>query len=51
VNKILKFEDNLYASLDEEKTIIADIRENAKMSDESEAKLIEVIKKVAELNK
>ncbi len=51
VDKILKFEDNLYASLDEEKTIIADIRENAKMSDESETKLIEIIKKVAELNK
>ena len=51
VDKILKFEDNLYASLDEEKTIIADIRKNSKMSEDSEKKLIEVIEKVVELNK
>lgn len=51
VNKILKFEDNLYASLDEEKTIMADIRKNSVMSEDSEKKLIEIIKKVAELNK
>lgn len=51
VDKILKFEDNLYASLDEEKTIINDIRENSVMSEDSEKKLIEIIKKVAELNK
>ena len=51
VEKVLKFEDNLYASLDEEKTILESIRSEAQITDDTEKKLIKVIEKVAELNK
>ncbi len=51
VDKILKFEDNLYASLDEEKTIIESIRKEAQVTEDTEKKLIKLIEKVAELNK
>lgn len=51
VDKILKFEDNLYASLDEEKTILESIRSESKLTEDTEKKLIEVIEKVVELNK
>ena len=39
VSKISKFEAELYAALDEEKSILADISTNKKMSDESTEKL------------
>ena len=51
VNKVLKFEADLYASLDEEKTVLAAITTEKNISDETEAKLIAVIQKVVELNK
>ena len=51
VEKILKFEDNLYASLDEEKTILESIRSESQITDDTEKKLIKLIEKVAELNK
>jgi F0F1-type ATP synthase alpha subunit len=51
VSKVGKFEKDLYLSLDEEKTIIENIAKNGKMSEDDEAKLIEVINKVVELNK
>ncbi len=51
VDKVLKFEDNLYASLDEEKTILESIRSEAQITDDTEKKLIKLIEKVAELNK
>jgi F-type H+-transporting ATPase subunit alpha len=51
VNKVLKFEQDLYSSLDEEKTIIAAITTEKNLSEETEAKLIKVIEKVVELNK
>jgi len=51
VNKVLKFEQDLYSSLDEEKSIIAAIASEKNISDETEAKLIKLIEKVVELNK
>lgn len=51
VNKVLKFEQDLYASLDEEKTVLAAITSEKNISDETEAKLKEIIQKVVELNK
>jgi F-type H+-transporting ATPase subunit alpha len=50
VNKVLKFERDLYSQLDEEKTILESIREKKEITEETESKLIEVIKKVVELN-
>jgi F-type H+-transporting ATPase subunit alpha len=50
-DKILKFEEELYASLDKKKTILKDIKENKIYSDKSEKKLEEIIKKVSDLNK
>ena len=51
VSKIKKFESELYMSLDEEKTILESIEKELKITDETEEKLKEVIKKVVELNK
>lgn len=51
VTNISKFENELYSSLDEEKTIIEDIRANSIMSEESEEKLKKLIEKIIELNK
>ncbi|MDQ7009758.1 MAG: F0F1 ATP synthase subunit alpha [Candidatus Gracilibacteria bacterium] len=51
VNKVPKFESDLYSALDEEKTILADITKNKKMSDKSIAKLEEILEKLAEMNK
>jgi len=51
VNKILKFEADLYSALDEEKSILKDISTNKKMSDESTEKLDKILEKVAEMNK
>ena len=51
VNKVSKFESDLYSALDEEKSILKDISTNKKMSDESIEKLEKILKKVAEMNK
>jgi len=51
VNKVLKFEADLYSALDEEKTILEDIRKNKVMSEESTKKLEEILEKVVEMNK
>jgi F-type H+-transporting ATPase subunit alpha len=51
VKNVAKFESDLYSALDEEKTILADISKNKKMSDESTTKLEEILGKVAEMNK
>lgn len=51
VSKVGKFENDLYATLDQEKTIIESIDKEKQMNEESEKKLIEIIKKVVELNK
>jgi len=51
VSKVAKFEHDLYSTLDEEKTILESISKEKQMNEETESKLIEVIKKVVELNK
>ncbi|PID86567.1 F0F1 ATP synthase subunit alpha [Candidatus Gracilibacteria bacterium] len=51
VSNIKKFEDELYSSLEEEKTIIEDIKANNVLSEKSEEKLKGLIEKVIELNK
>lgn len=51
VNKILKMEANLYIALEEEKTILEAIRKEKVISEETDKKLSELIKKVVELNK
>lgn len=50
VNKVWKFENDLYLALDEEKTVLESIRKEKVLSDEAEQKLKEVIEKVIELN-
>jgi F0F1-type ATP synthase alpha subunit len=50
-NKVGKFEEELYARLDEEKTILEDITKNKMYSDESVQKLEEIIKSIVEMNK
>ena len=51
VSKVLKFEQDLYASLDEEKSVLAAIGAEKNISEDTEAKLKEVIAKVVELSK
>jgi F-type H+-transporting ATPase subunit alpha len=51
VSKIKKCEQDLYLSLEEEKTILEAITKEKQISDDTEAKLKEVINKVVELNK
>ncbi|MDD3646823.1 MAG: F0F1 ATP synthase subunit alpha [Candidatus Gracilibacteria bacterium] len=51
VSKIKKVEQDLYLSLDEEKSILEAIKAEKAMSDETENKLKEVINRVVELNK
>lgn len=51
IPKIKKFEQELYLSLDEEKTILESISSEKVISPETETKLKEVINKVVELNK
>ncbi|MCK5678042.1 MAG: hypothetical protein KAH72_06165 [Flavobacteriaceae bacterium] len=51
VSKVKKFEKDLYLSLGEEKSILESITKEKALSEDAEAKLIEVIKKVVELNK
>nr|MDD3720232.1 F0F1 ATP synthase subunit alpha [Candidatus Gracilibacteria bacterium] len=51
VSKISKFEGDLYAALDDEKTILESIIKDKVLSEEKEAKLKEVLSKIVELNK
>ncbi len=51
VSTIKKFEQELYISLDEEKTILESISSEKVISPDTETKLKEVINKVVELNK
>lgn len=51
VDKILKFEADLYAALDEEKTVIAAIIKEKNISEDTEKNMIKLIEKVVELNK
>lgn len=50
-SKIKKFEQDLYFSLDEEKTILEAIKKDKEIKEETEGKLVDVIKKVVDLNK
>lgn len=51
VAKIRKFENDLYAFLDEEKTVLESIEKEKQLTDETEQKLIKVIHTVIEINK
>ena len=51
VDSVLKFEADLYASLDEEKSILETLTKEKNLSEDTEKKLITVIQKVVELNK
>lgn len=51
VDKVNKFEEELYSKLDEEKTILEDITKNKMYSDESIKKLEDIIKSIVEMNK
>ncbi len=48
-SNIAEFEQNLYMSLEEDKTILESIRQNWKLDEEVEQKLIELINKVVKL--
>lgn len=51
VEKVTKFEIDLYAALDEDKIVLDSIRETKDLNEETEQKLIKIIEKVVELNK
>ncbi len=51
VENIAKFEQDLYADLDKEKTILASIEKEKQLTPETEEKLKKEIEKVVELNK
>jgi len=51
VDKVLKFESDLYDALDNEKSVIESISTEKNISEDTEKKLIAVIEKVVELNK
>lgn len=51
VSKVKKFEKDLYLMLDEEKSILEAITRDKEIKEETENKLVEVIKKVVDLNK
>jgi len=51
VNKVSKFEQDLYTMLDDEKTILNSIRNDRDIKEDTENKLKEIITKVVELNK
>jgi F-type H+-transporting ATPase subunit alpha len=51
VSKIQKAEQDLYLSLDEEKTILETITKEGQMSEDAENKLKDIVAKVVELNK
>jgi len=51
VENVGKFENELYNSLEDEKTILESIKKEGKISDDTEAKLKEIVEKIVELNK
>jgi F-type H+-transporting ATPase subunit alpha len=51
VDHVLRFEEELYAALDNEKSIIKDIVKNNVMSEGSEEKLNDILERVSEMNK
>lgn len=51
VSKIAKFEDDFYAALDDERTIIESINQEKVIKEDKEEKLKKLIEKVIELNK
>jgi F-type H+-transporting ATPase subunit alpha len=51
VEKVLKFESDLHDALDSEKTVLATIASEKNISEDTEKKLVTIIKKVVELNK
>ncbi len=51
VSKVKKFEQDLYTTLDEEKTILESIKNKKEITEEIEEKLKEVIAKVIDINK
>lgn len=51
VEKVKKFESDLYAALDDEKTVLESIKETGELKEDAEKNLIKVIEKVVELNK
>lgn len=51
VEKVTKFENELYAALDDEKTVLEAITKEKNISEDTEKKLVEIITKVVELNK
>ena len=51
VEKVLKFEEDLYASLDKEASIISAIASEKNISEDTEAKMIKIIEQVVELHK
>ncbi len=51
VDKVLKFEEDLYAALDKEKKVLEALESEKNLSESTEKGLIKVIEKVVELNK
>ncbi|PZM83578.1 F0F1 ATP synthase subunit alpha [Candidatus Gracilibacteria bacterium] len=51
VDKVKKFENDLYNSLDEEKTILESITKEKVLTEDSENKLLEIIEKIVEVHK
>lgn len=51
VDKVKKFENDLYNSLDEEKTILESITKEKVLTEDSENKLLEIIEKIVEIHK
>jgi len=51
VEKVLKFEQDLHATLDKEASIIKAIAEEKNISEDTEGKMIKVIEQVVELHK
>jgi F-type H+-transporting ATPase subunit alpha len=51
VEKVGKFEDDLYTALDKDKKILEAIKAEKVMSESTEQALVKIIEKVVELNK
>jgi len=51
VDKVLKFEEDLYAALDQDKKVVEAITTEKNISEDTEKALVKIIEKVVELNK
>ncbi len=51
VDKVLKFEEDLYAALDKDKKVVDAITQEKNLSEKTEKALVKIIEKVVELNK